>query len=213
MMSASAGRSPLRRASAVSLSRMLRVEGPCSFCLQKLRQSYSFGSINSVLALATTGSSSLRNSPSVDAVRSRTEKSLTYRVNFLVGKRRMVLISSRELVQSILIASSIPSMMSVSSRIDGPSKSLLTMISTLSMSLHTLPVYGSRDPVHNAADADIRRVLTRGCTHQDMQGFKKLALGSKDDRVLEHRVVSVDRREAVLSDQVPRGVMQGRHTP
>src|SRR5271170_1744851 len=164
MMSASAGRSPLRRASAVSLSRMLRVEGPCSFCLQKLRQSYSFGSINSVLALATTGSSSLRNSPSVDAVRSRTEKSLTYRMNFLAGKRRMVLISSRELDQSILIASSIPSMMSVSSRIDGPSKSLLMIISTLSIRRHAL----LGDPVYDAANADECRVVPSRGTHQDV---------------------------------------------
>src|SRR5271170_2252825 len=166
--SASTGCNPLRRASATSFSRMLRVDGPCSFCLQKLRQSYSLGLIRKSFAFSTTGSSSLRKRPNVDDVRSRTEKSLTYRTKFLVGKRRMVLISSREFDQSTLIASSIPSMMSVSSRIVGPSKSLLTMISTLGMGRHTLPIYSLRYPVYHAANVDIRRVCPSCSTHQNV---------------------------------------------
>src|SRR5271170_2929779 len=168
--SASTGCSPLRRASATSLSRMLRVDGPCSFCLQKLRQSYSLGLIRKSFAFSTTGSSSLRKSPKVDDVRSRMEKSLTYRMKLLDGKRRMVLISSRVFDQLTLIASSIPSMMSVSSRIDGPSKSLLMMISTLRMRRHFLPIHSLIYPVYHATNADIRRVFPGCSTHQNVQG-------------------------------------------
>src|SRR5271168_2981119 len=167
-ISASAGRMPLCKALAANLSRMLRVDEPYPFCLQKLRQSYSFGSFSNIFALSTTPSSSLRKRPSVDAVSARVWMSLTYRINFLLGNRRRVLISLRELDHSTLIASSMSGMFSTTSRMPGPSKSLLTIISTLGMSRHA----SLRHPIHDAANADIRRVCSGLGAQQDVQGFE-----------------------------------------